>query len=78
MAITPAQLFTKQYWVNLATLAGGAFITSFLGFLAATTNIPTVHDVEAAGWAALVAAVATTLHSTGVTAQVKATAAKTP
>ena len=73
--ISPAQVFSKQYWVNLATIAVGAFLTSFLGFLTATQTVPSVHAVEAAAWSALVAAVGVTLHSTGVTAQTKATAA---
>ena len=74
--LTPATLFSKQYWINLATIAVGAFLTSFLGFLAATTSVPTVHAVEAAAWSALAAAVGITLHSTGVTAQVKSSSAK--
>jgi hypothetical protein len=71
MAITPALLLTKQYWVNLFTIAVGAFVTSFVGFLTATTSTPSLHALEAAAWSSLVAAVGVTLHSGGVTAQAK-------
>jgi hypothetical protein len=76
--LTPTVLWTKKFFVNLGEAVTATFATGFLGSLAASGGVPNVHSVETAAWSAAAGAIAVVLHSTGVTAQTKAAAVKTP
>ena len=69
--LNPTQLWTVAFWKNLATAVVSVAAAAFVGSLAALQTTPNLHSLEAAGWAALTAAIAYVLHSTGVTASTK-------
>ena len=69
--LNPTQLWTVAFWKNLAVAVVSVGLTAFVGYLAALQTTPNLHSLEAAGWAALTAAIGYLVHSTGVTATTK-------
>jgi hypothetical protein len=73
---TPAVVLSRQFWINLGVAVLASFSTAFLGSLAATAGVPTLHSLETAAWAGAAGALAIILHSFGATAAIKAAASK--